>query len=108
MNTLPEPVARYLKASAELDAEGALSPFAPDAVVVDEGRTHHGTAEIADWIAQAAVAVKARPAVLSVDTEGGAHLVHASVSGDFPGSPVKLTFRFRLSADGISRLEIRP
>ena len=108
MNMLPDPVARYLKASAELDAEGALAPFAPDAVVVDEGRTREGAAEIADWIAQAAVAVKARPTVLSVDTEDGAHLVRASVSGDFPGSPVDLTFRFRLSADGISRLEIRP
>ena len=108
MNMLPDPVARYLKASAELDAHGTLSPFAPDAVVVDEGRTHKGTAEIADWIAQAAVAVKARPAVPSADTEDGAHLVRASVSGDFPGSPVELTFRFHLSPDGISRLEIRP
>ena len=27
MNTLPDPVARYLKASAELDAEGALAPI---------------------------------------------------------------------------------
>jgi ketosteroid isomerase-like protein len=32
---LPRPIADYVKANAQLDVDGMLKPFAPDAVLLD-------------------------------------------------------------------------
>ena len=43
---------------------------------------------------------------LEVNTKDDAHQVRAKVTGQFPGSPITLTFAFQMKNDGIATLEI--
>lgn len=107
--TLPKPVAEYMEASARLDADAILAPFAPDAEVFDENRTHRGREEIRAWILSAAIAAKAVPLPRAVIPEAGADCrVRAEVAGDFPGTPIMLTFDFGLRDERIQSLRITP
>jgi ketosteroid isomerase-like protein len=51
---LPTAITTYLTAHNARDVDGAIASYAPDAAVTDEGRTHHGTAEIRAWLTGAA------------------------------------------------------
>ncbi len=104
---LPAPLARYFAAQAERDIDALAACFSAEARVRDEGHEHVGRAAIRAWMeaARAKYSFTAEP--LSTREEGGRRLVVARVSGNFPGSPVELTYRFSLSVDGeISALEI--
>lgn len=103
---LPAPISRYFAANPSFDVEGMLAPFAADAIVVDERQTRKGTDELRAWITEATVGAKAVATPLSATQEGDLHIVVANVAGDFPGSPVPLTFRFQLAGKEISHLEI--
>ncbi len=103
---LPAPIAGYFAdANAARAAQAALH-FALDATVADEDRTHTGTAEIAAWIADVTAKYACTATPTSVRAEADRTVVTASVTGDFPGSPVELDYVFRLSGDRISHLEI--
>lgn len=96
-------VTRYFALATRPDADAYVALFTDDAVVEDEHREHHGTAAIRAWRAGVP---PVRYSVLSTSPGPGARV---QVSGGFPGSPVTLTFRFGLAADGrIERLTIRP
>ncbi|WP_162806622.1 nuclear transport factor 2 family protein [Sphingosinicella terrae] len=103
---LPDPIRAYFDANRRLDAEAMLAPFAPEAVVRDERRTHRGRDAIRAWILEASVASQAVAEPQSVRAEGGVERVAARVSGAFPGSPVILDFRFSLASGRIAALEI--
>jgi hypothetical protein len=83
-----------------------LAQFTADAVVEDEGRTHRGIEAVRAWRGEVP---QVRYDVEDVSADGAEYTARTMVSGDFPGSPVPLTFRFRFTADGhIERLTIRP
>ena len=103
---LPSPIQTYFDANARLDASAMLAPFATDAIVRDEGGVFRGPDAIRGWIERASLNVSAIARPKTLETEGELHHVTADVSGDFPGSPVTLAFRFRLANDGIAGLEI--
>ena len=42
-------ITRYFEADARRDIEAIVALFTDEAVVVDEGQTYHGTAEIRGW-----------------------------------------------------------
>ena len=104
---LPSPIRAYFDANARLDPDAMLAPFAADAVVRDERRTHHGTAAIRAWIKQASVSLPAIATPEAIRSEGLSHEVTAQVAGNFVGSPTRLGFHFRLSDRRIAELEIR-
>ena len=81
---------------------------ARDGVVLDEGHTHRGPAQIADWksATQAKYAFIATPHTVAQD--GRAYIVTCTVSGAFPGSPVDLRYTFTLARGRIASLEIAP
>lgn len=106
MVLLPTPLRAYFEANASFDQEGMVACFAPDALVHDERRIHRGTAAIRDWIAEATIANKAVAVPDAVRGDSDRYVVEASVSGAFPGSPVRLTFHFTLADDAITELEI--
>ena len=93
---------------AYFDANGStpLHAFAPDAVVADEGHRHVGHAAIDAWWRDVTAKYQAVAEPLEVSTKDGAHVVRAKVTGTFPGSPITLTFAFRLKNDRIAALEI--
>ncbi|WP_300015068.1 nuclear transport factor 2 family protein [Pseudonocardia sp.] len=94
---------RYFTLAARPDPADHLALFADDAVVEDENRTHRGRAAIHAWRAEAP---RVSYDVLAVEPGPRARV---EIAGDFPGSPVELTFTFGLDGDGrISRLAIRP
>lgn len=104
--TLPPPIAAYVAANAELDVDGMLKPFAPDAVLVDNGRRLEGHAELRALFEDEVVAVKA---IFTPDTlrrEGDQVVVEGPAHGDFKGSPLRFTYRFTLERDAIKALVI--
>lgn len=103
---LPPPVAAYAAANARLDADGMLAAFAGDAVVQDEGARHQGREAIRAWIQTATIGVRAIFTPETWREDGGTVVVEGPVAGDFPGSPIRLTFRFAFVDDLIRRLEI--
>ena len=93
---------------AYFDADGAtpLHAFAPDAIVADEGHRHIGHAAIDTWWRDVNAKYQAVAEPLEVNTKDGAHEVRAKVTGQFPGSPITLTFAFRMLDERIAALEI--
>jgi hypothetical protein len=103
---LPTPIARYVEANAQLDVDGMLQPFAADAVVRDIGAVHQGHAEIRSLLEEAVVPAKAIFTPDSVRHENGRVVVEGPAHGNFPGSPIRFTYRFTLDNDAITALEI--
>lgn len=106
--TLPLVIQSYFTADGEGDADGLCNVFLADAVVSDEHASHRGLAEIRAWwsAAKRKYGHVAEP-LDSAEQSDGTIGVRASVSGQFPGSPVVLDYRFRLSGGKIAALEIR-
>ena len=82
--------------------------FAAGATVRDEGRDIIGTDAIRAWKVETSNKYRVTAEPLESRPDAAQTIIVAKVSGTFPGSPVNLTYRFGLSADGrISSLEIR-
>ena len=103
---LPAPIAAYVEANVRLDVDGMLEPFAADAVVHDNGAVHHGLAGIRTLLEEAVVPAKAIFTPDTVRHENGQVVVEGPAHGDFPGSPIRFTYRFTLDNDAITTLEI--
>ncbi|KAF1016331.1 MAG: hypothetical protein GAK31_01822 [Stenotrophomonas maltophilia] len=103
---LPLPLSRYFALSNGEPSVAADDCFAPDAVVHDEQRDHHGIAAIAAWVAQARAAYQHHAEPQQLEWRDGRHIVTAQVTGRFPGSPVQLSHAFVLAGDRIAALEI--
>ena len=103
---LPIPIAAYVAANARLDVDGMLKPFAADAVLRDNGVLFRGHAELRRLFEEGVVAVKAIFTPDTVRHEGGHVVVEGPAHGDFPGSPIRFTYRFTLDNNVITALEI--
>ena len=104
---LPDILDRYFKAQNTHDIEAMVACFASDGAVRDEGRDIVGTAAIRAWKIETSRKYRATAEPLSCRVDDGGMVVVANVSGTFTGSPLHLTYRFGLSADGrIGALEI--
>jgi hypothetical protein len=103
--TLPTPIAAYFAADVS-DADGVSRCFTEDAVVIDEHREHRGRPAIARWKAEATAKYHYTSEPLTADRAGEDVVVVARLTGEFPGSPVKLRYRFALEGNEITRLEI--
>ena len=105
---LPSPIQTYFEADQHHDGEAFIGAFARDAVVIDEGRTYTGHQAIEAWWRAAKAEFEYVVEPFEIDEKGDVTEVHGKVTGEFPGSPAKLTYAFRLDGDQISRLEIKP
>lgn len=103
---LPASLQTYFTAEPPQDAEAFAAAFTPEATVHDEGRIHRGPDGIRTWWQAAKVKYRHRAEPLDLAEVAGKAVVRARVSGDFPGSPLVLTFTFGLSGDRIADLEI--
>ena len=106
-SNLPSPVAAYFAADTT-SAEAVARCFTDGAVVIDERKEHRGRAAIARWKAEASAKFRYTVERLGADVSGDETTVTGRVTGDFPGSPVDLQYRFTLEGDKIARLEITP
>ncbi|GAB1822764.1 nuclear transport factor 2 family protein [Herbidospora sp. RD11066] len=97
----PDAVRAYFALSTGDDPAAAVVAFADDAHVTDDGRDHHGHAEIREWLGR----TSAEFDYTSTPIGGEGTTVICRVEGNFPGSPVELDYRFGLDTSGrISRL----
>ena len=104
---LPSPIRAYFAADT-VDARAVAQCFSEGAVVIDEQHEHRGRAAITRWKAEATAKYHYTSVPIAVDVSGPEAIVTARLTGDFPGSPLDLRYRFTLEGDRISRLEIAP
>jgi hypothetical protein len=105
--TLPEPIATYFDAD-QRDGEAVARCFTKEAVVEDEGQTHSGRAAIKAWKNAASAKYAYTSAPFAVEQKDGRYIVTSRLTGNFPGSPVDLRYRFRLERGKIAHLAIAP
>lgn len=103
-SALPDPIAAYF--AAEANPEALAHCFTAQAVMKDDGHTYTGINAIKAFVTEASAKYSATCVPFAIEREGGVHLVRANVTGNFPGSPIVLSYRFRLERGLIASLEI--
>ena len=104
--SLPQPVINYLAAVEAKDTDMLALCFADDALVHDEGRDYRGLDAIRSWKQETQTKYKYRVEPLDASVSGTTVKLRARLTGDFPGSPVDLDYRFTLANNKITSLEI--
>jgi ketosteroid isomerase-like protein len=106
---LPPVIRAYLTAHRARDADTAIATFTADAVVTDEGDTHHGREEIRTWLGSTASEYTYTTEFTGATKTGQARFdVVQHLEGNFPGGEVDLHFRFALGGPSICWLVIEP
>ncbi len=96
---------RYFELAAQPDAASYFAQFAADATVEDEGTEHHGVDAIRVWRATVPLVSYT---VHAIHAQNPGFDATVDIAGDFPGSPVRLTFHFEFDAgDHTTKLTIR-
>jgi uncharacterized protein (TIGR02246 family) len=106
---VPDVITRYFEADARRDIDAIVALFTDDAVVVDEGETWRGIAEIRAWRLGPASRYQYTTHVSGTGRSGDdEYLVTGSLTGNFPGGTAELVWRFTVASDSIRRLQIAP
>jgi len=103
---LPPAIAAFFHSTNSREFAHFLSYFTDDAHVNDEANDYYG-AQIADWIDQATADTKPTAEVSYITRDGDKFVVTSKVSGNFPGSPIQLTYSFGLRDSKIATLLIK-
>jgi len=103
---LPKTVAEYFAAANTDDAERVAACFANDATVHDEDGDYRGHAAIRGWAEEVRRKYHFRAEALAVEEAADRTIVIAHLTGNFPGNPVDLRYRFKLAGSHIAKLEI--
>lgn len=101
---LPQVLADLVKTQNNFDSIAYANCFSETAVVFDEGKTHTGRKEIENWIQKANNDYQAtmKPLEFSAAEE----ILKAEVSGNFPGSPIVMSYHLKLNDGLIHSLKI--
>lgn len=103
---LPKVISNLVKAQNDFDRTGYADCFSETAVVFDEGKTHTGRKEIEHWIDDANKRYKAVMNPVGFEEKENESLLKAEVSGDFPGSPIVMTYHLQIADELIQSLTI--
>jgi ketosteroid isomerase-like protein len=104
---IPSIIGAFIKASNEHDSNAVVACFADHAVVHDEAKEMRGATAIKEWSDQTSEKYQftIEPTAL---VEGDQEIIlTATVSGNFPGSPISLDFEFTVKNNQIVTLTIR-
>ena len=99
-------LAKYFAATRTHDVAGMIAGFADEAIVKDEGREHRGVSAIREWMKETIRKYEFKVEPTNVARANDQTAVSVTVSGNFPGSPIALTYWFKLEGQKIARLEI--
>ena len=105
---VPGLVRAYLAAAAAGRYADAAALFAPDAEVVDHGRTHTGIDAVTAWIVESATAAEHTTTLLDHTAEGQTVDLVVRVDGDDAGRTVTVRQRFTTDYGVIRHLAIEP
>lgn len=103
---VPPSIIAYLLAENSHNPNAVAACFSQDGVVRDEGKVRRGRTEIEAWKVETNAKYSAQIAPVEVSNFDGGYLLLASVSGNFPGSPLNMNFRFFVSDSLIDALEV--
>ena len=101
---LPQVLTDLIAAQNNFDSAAYAHCFSATAVVFDEGKTHIGKAAIKNWITKANETYKA--VMKPIDYSEIQQTLEAEISGNFPGSPLVLTYQFEFEDGQIQSLKI--
>jgi len=99
---MPRPVATFIQAVNDHDADALLSAFANDAVVADVGREFRGTAAIKEWSDREIFEANVTFDVIDVAEHDGQTVIPSKVDGTFDraGLPDPLLLEHRSHVKG--------
>ncbi|GEC78100.1 hypothetical protein [Flavobacterium aquatile] len=104
MKNLPKVITDLVHAQGHFNSDAYANCFSETATVFDEGKTHNGKAAIRSWIKKAyeTYQVTMKPIEYSEINQ----ILKAEISGNFPGSPLVLTYEFEIVNQQIQSLKI--
>lgn len=106
-DSTPDVITRYFTAQSKRDFDSLVALFTDDGVVIDDGKTWTGAAEIRAWRDTAASVYEYTTDVVSVQPTGNdEYAAQVHLEGNFPGGTVDLDYKFTLDDQRIRRLEI--
>ena len=106
--SLPAPIDLYFSSENAHDPTAIDRCFANDGIVRDEGKTIEGLAAIKAWRIETGKKCDHTVEPFAISERNEKLIVSGKVSGNFPGSPVKLDHIFEIKGDRIVSLEIHP
>lgn len=110
IDNVPAIISSYFAAKGGDNVEETIACFANDATVWDKGedRELNGIESIRDWMTGTVSGYKLTSEVVSGEQIEDAFVAGVVVAGDFPGSPYKFEYRFKLTDNKIAELVIDP
>ena len=103
---LPKTLTDYFAAANSDDGDRVAACFAEDTVVRDEGRDISGRAAILAWAEETRHKYRYHAEIGKVEAIADETVVTARLTGEFPGSPINVRYRFKLADSKIRALEI--
>ncbi len=103
---LPKLLEKYVQASNENNVKKFVSCFASSASVHDEGELRTGIDQISSWFVKTRRKYKFKTEPLHFEDHKDSAVLTARVTGDFPGSPINLSYKFRFKSGLIEELSI--
>lgn len=103
---MPDIVKAYFDAERANDPDALVQVFSADAVVEDEEARHEGVGAIRAWWVAAKEKFHHVAEPIEATATGDKVSVRATVTGQFPNSPVTLEFSFTIKDDKIVALRI--
>lgn len=108
-DTLPAVITRFLAAHHAHDTAGAITAFADEAIVIDDGNTYQSTAAIREWLDRSAAEFTYTIRLTGAQqTDATRYIATHRLQGNFPGGTVDLHYRFTLRDGLVERLVIEP
>jgi len=106
MIKLPAPIGRYFEAANGDAADKVAACFTAQAHVRDENHDHHGREAILAWAIESRQKYQFYAEARSFEPSADGGTVTSHLTGDFPGAPADLRYRFRLEGDDVAELEV--
>ncbi|WP_247236129.1 nuclear transport factor 2 family protein [Telluribacter sp. SYSU D00476] len=103
---VPKVVADLVKAQNNYNSVAYADCFTETAVVLDEGKTYKGKADIQHWIAESNQKYRTVLKPTAFTETDTASLLTAEVSGSFDGSPIVLNYYVDLKDGLIQSMKI--
>jgi hypothetical protein len=103
---IPSIIAAFVKAQNDRDSSAVVACFTDEAVVHDEGQERRGLVAIKEWSDKGIQKFQYSVDPKDLTEENEKTVLTATVTGNFPGSPVSLDFKFVIDGDKIVSLII--
>jgi hypothetical protein len=103
---LPNILQEFLKAQKLFDSTSFSNCFSDQATVFDEGKIYTGKEEIRQWNEKSNNEYKTLFEVKDFSMKNNMTVLKINISGSFDGSPVVLSFHFRIENGHITALAI--